>query len=70
MDAQSVSDIVDHILSLPEESKIMILAPVIRDKKGEHHQVLDEVKQQTLCVYGSMALWKNYSLICSGAKSI
>ena len=44
--AQSVSDIVDHILSLPEESKVMILAPVIRDKKGEHHQVLDEVKQQ------------------------
>ncbi len=44
--AQSVSDIVDHILSLPAESKIMILAPVLRDKKGEHHQILDEVKQQ------------------------
>ncbi len=44
--AQSVSDIVDHILSLPKESKIMILAPILRDRKGEHQNALDEIRQQ------------------------
>ncbi len=36
IESQSVAEIVDIILQMPEKSKIMVLAPVIRDKKGEY----------------------------------
>ena len=36
LQAQSVSQMVDAVLALPEETKIMVLAPVVRDRKGEH----------------------------------
>ena len=42
--AQTVSQMVDHALNLPEESKVMILAPVIRGKKGEHEQVFKRLQ--------------------------
>ena len=31
---------------MPEDSKLMILAPVIRDRKGEHLQVIDTMRSQ------------------------
>jgi excinuclease ABC subunit A len=37
---------VDHVLALPEDSKLMLLAPVIRDRKGEHTQLFDELRAQ------------------------
>lgn len=43
LQAQTVSQMVDQILALPEGSKIMILAPVIRDRKGEHLHVFKEL---------------------------
>jgi len=43
LQAQTVSQMVDQILALPEGSKIMILAPVVRDRKGEHLHVFKEL---------------------------
>lgn len=44
--AQTVSQMVDQVLSLPGESKAMILAPVVRDRKGEHVQLLRQLQAQ------------------------
>lgn len=43
---QSVDQIVDQIMELPERSKIMILAPIIRGRKGTHEKVLENIKKQ------------------------
>lgn len=46
LEAQTVSQMVDQVLAMPEDSKLMILAPVIRDRKGEHLQVIDTMRSQ------------------------
>lgn len=46
LEAQTVSQMVDQVLAMPEGSKLMIMAPVIRDRKGEHHHVIDSMKSQ------------------------
>ncbi|WP_127470113.1 excinuclease ABC subunit UvrA [Thiomicrorhabdus aquaedulcis] len=46
LEAQTVSQMVDHTLSLPEGTKCLLIAPIIRGKKGEHHQLLDELQAQ------------------------
>ena len=43
---QSVDIMVENILSLPEGTKIIILAPVVRGKKGEHKKVFEDAKKQ------------------------
>lgn len=42
--AQTVSQMVDQVLSLPEDSRAMILAPVIRERKGEYVQLLQQLQ--------------------------
>ena len=42
---QSVDQMVDHILSLSEGTKIQLLAPTVRGRKGEHVKVLDKAKR-------------------------
>ncbi|MCX2974896.1 excinuclease ABC subunit UvrA [Halieaceae bacterium IMCC8485] len=42
--AQTVSQMVDTVLALPEGSKLMLLAPVIRDRKGEHLHIFEELR--------------------------
>ncbi|MDX5297317.1 MAG: excinuclease ABC subunit UvrA, partial [Gammaproteobacteria bacterium] len=44
--AQTVSQMVDQVLALPEETRLMILAPIIRGRKGEHQQVIDTLRSQ------------------------
>lgn len=44
--AQTVSQMVDHTLELPEGTKCLLIAPVVRGKKGEHHTLLDELQAQ------------------------
>jgi excinuclease ABC subunit A len=44
--AQTVSQMVDHTLALEEGSKIMVLAPIVRARKGEHLQLLDQMRAQ------------------------
>ncbi len=44
LEAQTVSQMVDQVLALPEGSKLMLLAPVVRGRKGEHLHVFNELK--------------------------
>jgi excinuclease ABC subunit A len=44
--AQSVSQMVDHVLELPEDTRLMILAPLIVGRKGEQADLFDELKAQ------------------------
>ncbi len=44
--AQTVSQMVDHLLAMPEDSKVMLLAPVIRERKGEHAHVFDSLRRE------------------------
>ena len=46
LEAQTVSQMVDQVIALPEGSKLMMLAPLVRDRKGEHLHVLNELKSQ------------------------
>ena len=46
LQAQSVSQMVDHVLELPADSKLMILAPLIVGRKGEQTDLLDELRAQ------------------------
>ena len=46
LEAQTVSQMVDQILAIPEGTKLMLLAPVVRDRKGEHLHVFNELKTQ------------------------
>ena len=43
---QSIDEMVDAVLSMPEGSKIMIMAPVIRAHKGEHIKVLEDARKE------------------------
>lgn len=42
---QTVDQMTDHILSMPEGTKIQLLAPVVRGRKGEHQKVLERAKR-------------------------
>ena len=44
--AQTVSQMVDQVLALPEGTKLMLLAPVVQDRKGEHVHLLDNLRRQ------------------------
>jgi len=46
LEAMSVSQMVDHVLALPEDSKLMILAPVVANRKGEQLDLFAELKAQ------------------------
>ena len=42
---QTVDQMVDQILALPERTKIQLLAPVVRGRKGEHVKILDQARR-------------------------
>ena len=44
--AQSVSQMVDTVLAMPEDTKLMILAPVIANRKGEHGDLFEQMQAQ------------------------
>lgn len=44
--AQTISQMVDRVLAEPENRKMMILAPVVRNRKGEHKQLLESLAAQ------------------------
>lgn len=44
--AQTISQMVDQVLALPADAKAMILAPVVRDRKGEHVQLMQQLQAQ------------------------
>ncbi|AWN75433.1 excinuclease ABC subunit UvrA [Legionella anisa] len=44
--AQTISQMVDQVLALPTDSKVMILAPVVRERKGEQVQLMQQLQAQ------------------------
>ncbi|WIM05375.1 MAG: excinuclease ABC subunit UvrA [Candidatus Nitricoxidivorans perseverans] len=46
LEAMSVAQMVDHVLALPEDTKLMILAPVVANRKGEQLDLFSELKAQ------------------------
>jgi excinuclease ABC subunit A len=46
LEAQTVSQMVDMVLALPEDTKIMLMAPVVHERKGEHIQLLQTLRTQ------------------------
>ncbi|MBW7901778.1 MAG: excinuclease ABC subunit UvrA [Rhodocyclaceae bacterium] len=46
LEAQTVSQMVDHVLALPEDTKLMILAPVVANRKGEQLDLFAELRAQ------------------------
>ena len=44
--AQTISQMVDQVLALPEDSKLMLLAPVVRGRKGEHAHIFQSLRAQ------------------------
>ena len=44
--AQTISQMVDKVLSLPEGSKMMLLSPVVKARKGEHVKILEQIAAQ------------------------
>jgi excinuclease ABC subunit A len=44
LEAQTISQMVDQVLAQPEDSRWMLLAPVVSERKGEHAQVLDDLR--------------------------
>src|SRR4249919_868209 len=46
LSAQSVAQMVDHVLQLPEDTRLMILAPLVVDRKGENLDLFEELRAQ------------------------
>jgi excinuclease ABC subunit A len=46
LQAQTVSQMVDHVLALPEDTRLMVLAPIARERKGEFAETLAELQAQ------------------------
>ncbi|KZY28269.1 excinuclease ABC subunit A [Oleiphilus sp. HI0081] len=46
LNAQTVSQMVDKVLELPEESRLMLLAPIVQNRKGEHLHVFQDLLSQ------------------------
>ncbi|WP_446470663.1 excinuclease ABC subunit UvrA [Xenorhabdus stockiae] len=44
--AQTISQMVDNVLMLPEGQRLMLLAPVVKERKGEHSKLLDNLAAQ------------------------
>ncbi len=44
LEAQTVSQMVDQVMALPEGTRVMVLAPVVRERKGEHIHVFNELR--------------------------
>ncbi|MGB8433403.1 MAG: excinuclease ABC subunit UvrA [Burkholderiales bacterium] len=46
LEAQTVAQMVDHVLALPEDTRIMVLAPVVSGRKGEQAELFEELRAQ------------------------
>ncbi|HWQ14335.1 MAG TPA: excinuclease ABC subunit UvrA [Roseiflexaceae bacterium] len=46
LERQTVQQMVDAILSLPDGSRILLLAPLVRERKGEHQKLIDDARRQ------------------------
>jgi excinuclease ABC subunit A len=46
LEAQTISQMVDHVMAEPEDSRWMLLAPVVNERKGEHVQILEDLRNR------------------------
>lgn len=46
LNAQTISQMVDSILALPEDTKIMVMSPVVQERKGEHVELINDLKSK------------------------
>ncbi|MGH8614602.1 MAG: excinuclease ABC subunit UvrA [Gammaproteobacteria bacterium] len=46
LEAQTVSQMVDHVLALPQGTRLMLLAPLVQGRKGEHTQIVENLRRQ------------------------
>ncbi len=46
LEAQTVSQMVDQVLTMPEGTRLLLLAPVVQDRKGEHLQLMQDLLSQ------------------------
>ena len=46
LEAQTITQMVDLVLARPAEERLMLLAPIIQERKGEHHQVLERLRTE------------------------
>ena len=46
LNAQTVSQMVDQVMAMPEGTKLMLLAPVVKDRKGEHLHLFESMRRQ------------------------
>ena len=46
LEASTISQMVDQVLTLPEDERLMLLAPVVSNRKGEHLQLFDSLQKQ------------------------
>lgn len=46
LEAQTISQMVDTVLALPEDTRLMLLAPAVQERKGEHLQLIDQLRSQ------------------------
>lgn len=46
IERQTVEQIVDHVLELSENTKFMVMAPLVRGRKGEHQKILDSMRKE------------------------
>lgn len=46
LEAQSVSQMVDTVLAMPEDTKLMVLAPIVSNRKGEHVDLFEKMQAQ------------------------
>lgn len=54
IEAQTISQMVDRILELPEKTKIMILAPIVRDRKGEYKKEMQDLQKKAFSAFTLM----------------
>ena len=69
IEKQTVDQMADQLLELPEGTRIQILAPVVRGRKGQHAKVLDSAKRSDLSVSTSMAAYTSWKKQLSWIKT-
>ena len=55
IESQSLEQMVNRVMAMPEKTKIQVLAPVVVQKKGEHKKVFEKIQKTAMCVYAWMA---------------
>ena len=45
IERQTVQQIVDHVLAMPQGTRFMVMAPLVRGRKGEHAKIMDQMRK-------------------------